>query len=74
MQLHSANDQMTARVNMAFSRPRNYDSLQRLLVPTPSRAYAFSCLRLACVPVLYRLLLKTVARRVHTISRRGEYD
>jgi hypothetical protein len=29
MQLHSANDQMTARVNMAFSCPQNYDSLQR---------------------------------------------
>jgi hypothetical protein len=29
MQLHSANDQLTARVNMAFSRPQNYDSLQR---------------------------------------------
>jgi hypothetical protein len=29
MQLHSANDQMTARVNMAFSRPQNYDSLHR---------------------------------------------
>jgi hypothetical protein len=28
MQLHSANDQLTARVNMAFSRPQNYDSLQ----------------------------------------------
>jgi hypothetical protein len=28
MQLHSANDQMTAHVNMAFSRPQNYDSLQ----------------------------------------------
>jgi len=29
MQLHSANAQMTARVNMAFSCPQNYDSLQR---------------------------------------------
>jgi hypothetical protein len=29
MQLHSANDQMTAHVNMAFSCPQNYDSLQR---------------------------------------------
>jgi len=31
MQLHSANDQMTAHVNMAFSRPQNYDSLQRFV-------------------------------------------
>jgi len=30
MQLHSANDQWTARVNMAFSCPQNYDSLQHL--------------------------------------------
>jgi hypothetical protein len=30
MQLHSANDQMTAHVNMAFPRPQNYDSLQRI--------------------------------------------
>jgi len=30
MQLHSANDQMTAHVNMAFSRPQNYDSLHRV--------------------------------------------
>jgi hypothetical protein len=30
IQLHSANDQMTARVNMAFSRPQNYDSLHWL--------------------------------------------
>jgi len=29
MQLHSANNQMTAHVNMAFSCPQNYDSLQR---------------------------------------------
>jgi hypothetical protein len=28
-QLHSANDQWTARVNMAFSHPQNYDSLQQ---------------------------------------------
>jgi len=28
MQLHSANDQWTAHVNMAFSRPQNYDFLQ----------------------------------------------
>jgi hypothetical protein len=31
MQLHSANDQMTAHVNMAFSRPQNYDSLHHVL-------------------------------------------
>jgi hypothetical protein len=30
MQLHSADDQMTARVNMSFSRPQNYDSLHRI--------------------------------------------
>jgi len=30
MQLHSANDQMTAHVNMAFSCPQNYDSLHRV--------------------------------------------
>jgi hypothetical protein len=30
MQLHSANAQMTARVNMAFSCPQNYDSLHHV--------------------------------------------
>jgi hypothetical protein len=30
MQLHSANDQWTACVNMAFLRPQNYDSLHRI--------------------------------------------
>jgi hypothetical protein len=34
MQLHSANDQMTACVNMVFSCPQNYDSLHH----TPSYA------------------------------------
>jgi hypothetical protein len=35
MQLHSANDQMTAHVNMAFSRPQNYDSLQQAVTEDP---------------------------------------
>jgi len=41
MQLHSANDQMTARVNMAFSRPQNYDSLHRDLAESLKDSSSF---------------------------------
>jgi hypothetical protein len=66
MQLHSANDQMTARVNMAFSRPQNYDSLQR----TPKVHTNYKFLGLAHVQDIarnYAEQIKQLKLQVHLL-------